>query len=151
MAKGSRGGKSGGRSGFSFGNEGGSGDSPSKYLYPAEFNRQGRFSNVETAVQMFTDKYAAANREYGISIDEQGFVHRHVQGQAHSVSISPAGKNHTIVHNHPSGGAFSGQDMLSFSMTKNIKTLHAVGTKHDYKITKGNRFVFPAVAGVILR
>ena len=42
---------------------------------PAEFNAGGRKHNVETVLAKFVDKYGSAKREYGVSVDEQGFAH----------------------------------------------------------------------------
>lgn len=113
-------------------------------LYPAEFNSQGRFTSQEKAIQMFENKYGNANREYGISVDTQGFVHRHVQGGAHSVAISAHGKDHMVVHNHPSGGAFSKADLLATVSDKIASGIIATGTqngvKQRYTFVKGKDF-----------
>lgn len=111
-----------------------------KPLFPAFFNRQGRFATQDGAVKAFADKYKNADREYGISVDKDGFVHRHVQGGKHSVAISAAGKGHMIVHNHPGGGNFSRQDLLSTAQNMNEGGVVAVGNKYTYTFTKGAHF-----------
>lgn len=90
-------------------------------LYSAEFNSQGRFTSQEKAIQMFENKYGNANREYGISVDTQGFV-----------------------HNHPSGGAFSKADLLATVSDKRASGIIATGTqngvKQRYTFVKGKDF-----------
>lgn len=111
-----------------------------KVLYPATFNRQGRFATQDGAVKAFADKYKNADREYGISVDKDGFVHRHVQGGKSSVAISAAGKGHMIVHNHPSGGNFSKADLLNTARNVNDGGVVAVGNKYTYTLKKGAHF-----------
>lgn len=126
--------------GFNSAGPGGGGNGTLKY--PAEFNVQGRFSSVQGAVDLFKEKYLDASIEYGISVDEQGFVHRHVQGNNTSVAISAMGNNHTIVHNHPisKGGNFSGADLSAFAQDKKIKTMMAIDKVKTYSITREKRF-----------
>ena len=45
-----------------------------------------------------------------------------------------------IVHNHPSGGAFSDSDLISMSMQTRTSGIIASGKKYDYKIEKGSHF-----------
>lgn len=111
-----------------------------KPLYPATFNRQGRFATQDGAIKAFADKYKSANKEYGISVDKDGFVHRHIQGGKHSVAISAAGKDHIIVHNHPSGGNFSRTDLLNAARNINESGVVAVGNKYTYSFKKGAHF-----------
>lgn len=113
-------------------------------LHPAEFNNQGRFSTPEAVFEHFENKYGNRDREYGLSVDDAGFVYRHVQGGRSSVAISAHGKNHTIIHNHPSGSNFSHADLSSFARDKNAKGIIATGTKggklNRYHIVKTNKF-----------
>jgi hypothetical protein len=76
--------------GGGFADAGGAGRRGNNYkaLYPTTFNRQGRFANQERAIEFFREKYGGADREYGISVDEQGFIHRHLQGGPERVPIS---------------------------------------------------------------
>lgn len=129
-----------GKQGFSNA-AGGSGQlSFPKYKYPAEFNRQGRFSSVNGAIALFANKYKDDKIEYGISVDPQGFTHRHVSGDKSSVSITPAGKGHTLVHNHPSGSSFSMADLQVFSGTREVQSIIAVGKANTYAIRKKKGF-----------
>lgn len=112
----------------------------SKSLYPAYFNKQGRFASVSGAEKIFSDKYKNADREYAISVDREGFVHSASVGEKHSVRIATTGKEQTIIHNHPSGSNFSGQDLRTFRDDKNIKTIKAVGRERTFSITKTNGF-----------
>ena len=152
MAKGTRGGrrvyirkdgtwKGMGEMGGGFTSAGGGGEAfEMKALHPAEFNTQGRFVSQEAAVKMFRDKYGDAAVEYGISIDNQGFVHRHVQGGRTSVAIGAAGRDHLIVHNHPSGGAFSKADLLVFAQDARASGIVATSSKSQYTVTKTKSF-----------
>lgn len=118
------------------------GDGPDKTYsaHPAEFNNGGRFHNQETGIQTFISKYGKANKEYAISIDEQGFAHSYRIGNAHSVSIAAAGKNHTIIHNHPSGGNFSKADLLTTAANSNQKGIVATNSKKAYRFEKTSKF-----------
>lgn len=109
-------------------------------LHPAEFNKQGRFTTQERAIKEFERKYANADREYGISIDTDGFVHSHVRGGKSSVAIAAHGKNHMVVHNHPSGSAFSGVDLISIARDRKSSGLIATGRKGRYTLTKNKNF-----------
>ena len=115
-------------------------DSYTRSLFPAEFNQQGRYVTQDKAVEMFEKKYKNAKIEYGVSVDELGFVHKHVQGGASSVRISSAGKNHRILHNHPSGGNFSDADLISVARDKNASGMDAIGRRYSYSISKTQNF-----------
>ena len=45
-----------------------------------------------------------------------------------------------IIHNHPSGGAFSGADLTSTASLKRTKGIIASGKNYDYKFEKGTHF-----------
>lgn len=111
-----------------------------KMLYPAEFNRQGRFANQARAIEAFAAKYKDSDTEYGISVDSQGFVHSHIKGNKTSVPISAHGRNHMVVHNHPSGGNFSDTDLISTSRDRHAKGIVAVGTSKTYSLAKQHNF-----------
>ena len=111
-----------------------------KVLYPATFNRQGRFATQDGAVKAFADKYKNADREYGISVDKDGFVHRHIQGGKSSVPIFAVNKEHMVVHNHPGGSNFSKADLMSTAQDVNSTGIVAVGNKYTYTIRKGANF-----------
>lgn len=118
------------------------GDGPDKTYsaHPAEFNEGGRSHNMETVLGKFVQKYGNADREYAVSVDEQGFAHSYRIGNAHSVSIAAAGKNHTIIHNHPSGGNFSKADLLSVASSKNQKGIVATNSSSYYHFEKSKNF-----------
>lgn len=50
------------------------------------------------------------------------------------------GQKTMIIHNHPSGGAFSDSDLLSVSAQKRAKGIIASGKNYDYKFEKGSHF-----------
>lgn len=111
-----------------------------KAMFPAYFNKQGRFASVEGAEKIFSDKYKNADKEYGISVDKEGFVHKASSGGSGSVKIYTTGKEQTIIHNHPSGGNFSLPDLKNFSRDTHCKAAKAVGPKITYSISKTNKF-----------
>lgn len=113
--------------------------------FPARLNTEtgGRYKSYEKTLAKFEKMYKDANIEYGASIDEQGFAHRLIQGGSTSVPISGA-KGEMLVHNHPSGGNFSKQDLISIASGQE-KGIVAVGSNTSkarmrYTITKGNNF-----------
>ena len=139
----SRSGKMGG--GFNHadqrGKKGGAGDEAlGKAKYPAEFNAitGGRYKSYDKTLAKFNEKYADADTEYGITIDEQGYVHRHIAGDRTSVAISGS-KGQMVVHNHPSGGNFSDSDLISIA-SESSKGIVATGTKKTYTFTKTKNF-----------
>lgn len=110
----------------------------SKLKFPAEFNVGGKKRSYEKTLSLFRSKYADADHEYGITVDENGFVHRHIEGGTSSVAIS-GNKNQMVIHNHPGGGNFSDTDLISVSSTHE-KGIVAVGTKGTYTFTKTKGF-----------
>lgn len=109
-----------------------------KRMYSAEFNIGGKNRSYEKTLDRFKEKYAKAEREYGVEVDDAGFVHQHVQGTSTSVYIG-ASKGNTIIHNHPSGGNFSDTDLIS-TASDSSKGIVAVGTKKVYSFSKTNKF-----------
>lgn len=85
--------------------------------YPAEFNLNSKYKSYEQVLSLFREKYSNTDVEYGITVDEQGYVHKHIKGGATSVEIS-GNKGEIVVHNHPSGGAFSDSDLISTASTQ---------------------------------
>ncbi|WP_249630594.1 hypothetical protein [Streptococcus uberis] len=136
--KGGRGASSG-EMGGGFGNSNERGKDKTYSANPAEFNAGGRKHNVETVLAKFVDKYGSAKREYAVSVDTQGFAHSYRIGNAHSVTISAAGKNHTIIHNHPGGGNFSKADLLNISSSRG-KGIIATNKKGYYSFEKKHNF-----------
>lgn len=118
-------------------------EDPGSVKYPAEFNVLGVRNQTKT-INEIIKKYITADREYGLSVDEHGFTHRHVEGQRTSVAISAAGENHMVVHNHPSGGSFSKSDLLNMSQDRSASGVVAVGRRDNrnyiYKAQKTNKF-----------
>lgn len=143
IKEGGRGAGSGSEMGGGFNHASGRGKKPADYgkdLFPAVFNTQGRFATQEAAIQLFNEKYKNSDKEYGISVDEDGFVHKHIQGSNTSVPIYSSGKNHMVVHNHPSGGAFSDSDLLSTAQDSKASGIIATGSKAIHKFVKKKNF-----------
>lgn len=116
-----------------------------KSLPTATFNNQGRYVDTQKTLKAFQKKHKNENREYGLAINEQGFVTNYTRGQKHSVRIdtSSAGKNFTTIHNHPSGSLFSVQDTRAFTARKNEKSMYITTNAKNsrlYGVTKGNNF-----------
>lgn len=106
--------------------------------YPAEFNINTKFKTYDQALKLFRKKYKDADTEYGITVDEQGFVHQHIKGGKTSVGIS-GNKGEMVIHNHPSGGNFSDTDLISTALTS-AKGVVATGSKGTYTFTKTHKF-----------
>lgn len=123
--------------GFSFGTpiEGGSNNN----LFPAYANVRIKTKTLEGAMDEFRGRYKNADHEWAYVVDQQGYVHEYVEGGRSSVSVSKNEKGLTLLHNHPSGSAFSGQDLISVSEGK-YKGVVASGKNYDYVFQKNSRF-----------
>lgn len=143
---GGRGASGDGAMGGGFTSAGGGGKHEKDYgksLYPAELNLDNKNgTSVDHVIDKFKTKYADAKIEYGITVNEQGYATKHIQGGKTSVPINGA-KGETLIHNHPSGGNFSKADLQVFSQTQ-IKSIVATSSntknKATYQITKGSKF-----------
>ena len=89
-------------------------------------------------MEEFRERYKMADHEWAYAIDDQGFVHEYREGARHSVSVQ-GGKGLTILHNHPSGGAFSKADLFNVADTQN-QGIVASGRYYDYVLQKGTHF-----------
>ena len=139
--EGGRGSGSGLNKNFKFGHaSGGGGKDSSRADLPAKLNVripiQGK--SPEAALEAFRKLHALSNTEYGVTVDEQGFITQYVHGNATSVGIW-GNKGEMVYHNHPSGGAFSDSDLLSVSATV-AKGIVASGKNGDYIFVKGGHF-----------
>lgn len=98
--------------------------------------------SIDAVLGRFQDKYGNAKKEYGIAVDDLGYVHEHIKGGKTSVGVK-GGEGQTIIHNHPSGGNFSDSDLLSVASTKNkgiIATSSNTNKKATYRFEKTNKF-----------
>ena len=129
--------------GGGFGHAGGSGGGGGKTLLNAELNVDtNQRHSVNAILKRFQNKYGDADHEYGVSVDTLGYVHKHVEGGATSVSIT-GNKGEIIIHNHPSGGNFSDSDLLSVSRTQEagiIATSSNTSKKATYRFEKTSHF-----------
>lgn len=145
--EGGRGAGSGGNKSFKFGHasdgRGGGGDIDEQLL-PAYANTKIKNKSLEGALAEFKRNHLLADKEFAYEVDDQGFVHQYVAGGPTSVGIwgSNTSKNRStmIIHNHPSGGAFSDSDLISASMDRRAKGIIASGKNYDYKFEKGTHF-----------
>lgn len=143
--EGGRGASSGdGNKTFSFSGAGG-GQSKGDYIPPAYANTKIKSKSLEGALAEFKKNHLLAKREFAYEVDDDGYVHQYRKGAAHSVAIGAnakvgRGKKTMIIHNHPSGSAFSDADLLSMASQKRAKGVIASGKKYDYKIEKSGHF-----------
>lgn len=142
---GGRGAGDGSQGTFKFSSAGGGGGAPDSPLLPAYANTRIKSKTPEGALKEFNEKHGASDHEWAYEIDDNGYVHQYVKGKAHSVAISSGakvgrGQRTTILHNHPSGGAFSDADLLSTAMDGKSKGIVASGKKYDYSFEKGGHF-----------
>lgn len=138
---GGRGASSGGNKQFRFGDAAGSkGKDETKANFPARLNVKLSIKNKSTEgmLKEFAKLHSKSDREYGATVDENGYVTRYVTGNKSSVGISGK-RGEMVFHNHPSGGAFSKADMLSTAHTS-AKGIVASGKNGDYIFVKGGHF-----------
>lgn len=119
---------------FNHANEGRSKDK-TKDLFPAYANVRIKAKSLEGAMEEFHNRFQNEDHEWAYEVDPQGYVHQYKEGNAHSVSISGRNKDNMILHNHPSGGAFSDSDLISASLG-NEKGIVASGKNGDYIFQK---------------
>lgn len=130
-------GSTGNQQTFKFGHAGdsGNGKDMSQTLFPAYANVRIKSKTLEGAMQEFHERFANENIEWAYEVDPQGYVHQYKRGNATSVGIWGTNKNNMILHNHPSGGAFSDSDLISTSLS-NEKGIVASGKNGDYIFQK---------------
>lgn len=98
--------------------------------------------SIDGVLERFRQKYGDAQIEYGIAVDDLGYVYNHKEGDSASVAIWGM-KGQTIIHNHPSGGNFSDADLLSTAMTHEkgiIATSSATNKVSTYRFEKTQKF-----------
>ena len=143
---GGRGADSGSNKTFSFSHANDSGGSGNdKQLLPATANTKIKAKTLDGALAEFKRNHLDSDHEWAYEVDSNGYVHQYVEGAAHSVGIGASakvgkGQKTMIIHNHPSGGAFSDSDLLSVSAQKRAKGIIASGKNYDYKFEKGTHF-----------
>lgn len=121
---------------------GGGGDGA---LLPAKANTQIKSKTLDGALAEFKKNHLDSDHEWAYEVDGNGYVHQYVEGSTSSVRIGASakvgrGQKTMIIHNHPSGGAFSDSDLLSVSAQGNAKGIIASGKKYDYKFEKSTHF-----------
>ena len=106
-----------------------------KDLFPAYANVRIKSKTLEGAMQEFHDRFKNEDHEWAYEVDQQGYVHQYKEGNKHSVAISGRNKDNMILHNHPSGGAFSDGDLINVSLG-NERGIVASGKNGDYIFQK---------------
>ena len=125
---------------FKFSNAGeGRSKDKSHDLHPAYANVRIKSKTLEGAMSEFQRTHGNSDHEWAYVVDGSGFVHRYVEGNASSVSVYGSSRDSTILHNHPSGGAFSKNDMLSIA-SQPSRGIVASGSKYNYVFQKGTHF-----------
>ena len=130
-------GGSGSMKDFKFGHaRHGGGDDSGRTIQNAAANTKIKVKTEADAIKFFSDLYTNADHEFGMAIDEQGYVHRYVEGGSTSVGIWGK-KGQFVIHNHPSfgSGAFSDSDLISTSRSAE-SGIAAIGPKGDYYFRK---------------
>lgn len=145
--EGGRGASGGGEGEFKFSHADrrGQGGRDGKPLLPAYANTQIKNKSLEGALAEFKRNHLLADHEFAYEVDSNGYVHQYIEGARSSVAIGASakvrkGEQTMIIHNHPSGGAFSDSDLISVSMQGRAKGIIASGKNHDYKFEKGGHF-----------
>lgn len=120
---------------FKFNHARDNGKDKTKDLFPAYANVRIKAKSLEGAMEEFHERFKNEDHEWAYEVDSQGYVHQYKEGNTSSVSISGSNKDNMILHNHPSGGAFSDNDLISTSLG-NEKGIVASGKNGDYIFQK---------------
>ena len=125
-----------------FGGQGGEmPGAPGRPDFPSRVNigNAGGASEMKT-LDLFRQLHANDRTESGFAVDERGFVHTYRHGEAHSIGWAPSDlPGMMIYHNHPSGGAFSKQDLVTAASTAS-RGVVASGRSGDYIFQKTQKF-----------
>lgn len=97
-----------------------SGGKPSPKLFPAWMNGAKNTGSIERVIDYFNEKHTGSSREWGIQVDENGYITHYYKGTSGSVGFDKSetdGKH--FVHNHPARGwaNFSGTDLKTWAST----------------------------------
>lgn len=128
--RGSSSGNGAGTGGSLFGGQNG-GNEPdhTRSINPSIINSEmgGKDRSYEMALAKFVTLYKDSNREWAMSLDDDGFAHSLVRGNRGSV-LSDRRAGQMVIHNHPSDGYgnFSAKD-LENAARLNTKGIVAVG------------------------
>lgn len=146
---GGRGASSGGKKQFRFSNAGGNDKDNTTPDLPARLNVRLSIKNKspEGMLKEFAKLHSKSGREYGVTVDENGYVTRYVKGNTTSVGIWGS-RGEMVYHNHPNGGNFSKNDMLSTAHSAE-KGIVASGRNGDYIFVKGGHFKANAFAKAV--
>lgn len=115
-----------------------SGGRNDKRDFNSRANTQIKEKSVDAALKVFRQMHLDNEREHAFSVDENGYVHNYVHGEAHSVAIVGR-RGEIIFHNHPGGGTFSKADMLSTSLSAE-KGIVASCVSGDHVFVKSDKF-----------
>lgn len=116
---------------------GGKGDLKAVH-FPAEFNDGEKAQSLDKALAKFRERHANSDHEYGITVDEDGYVHAYHEGGATSVAISGT-RGQVVIHNHPNASNFSDTDLLHVSQGLE-RGIIASGANGDYIFMRTSHF-----------
>lgn len=128
---------------FKFSGAGGNGNENNSTPIPAAYaNTKIKSKTLEGALAEFKRNHLLADREFAYEVDRDGYVSQYIKGARSSVGITSTRntKDSMIIHNHPSGGAFSDADLISTAMDGRQKGIIASGKNYDYTFEKGTHF-----------
>lgn len=111
-----------------------SGVTQSNSIVPQGFNK----SSFTQAITDFRTQYANADIEYGASINDRGKISKAVKGNKNTVE-TPRKNGEVSIHNHPSGGVFSQQDIQGVTLNSTKGTV-VVTNKGTYYFIKTKDF-----------
>ena len=91
---------------------------PSEKLFPAWMNGSKNTGSIDRVIKNFNDKHTKSGREWGVQVDDNGYVTHYYKGSRGSVSydaFESEGKH--FIHNHPANGwgNFSGADLETWA------------------------------------
>ena len=90
---GGRGAGDGTQKSFKFGHASdGNGNRKDKQLLPAKANVRIKSKTMSGAMEEFRNKHGNSDHEWAYEVDDIGYVHQYVEGQAHSVAIGSRAK-----------------------------------------------------------
>lgn len=124
---------------FSFGHAGSEGGGEPLAHFPVEANVRIKAKSEAGALEEFAERFQMEDHEFLYLVDEQGYVHDFTEGNEVSVAPTKSARGMMVLHNHPSGGAFSDSDLISTAMT-GAKGIVAAGKDGDYILKTGSHF-----------
>jgi hypothetical protein len=91
---------------------------PSDKMFPSWMNGAKNTGSIDRVIKNFNEKHTQSAREWGVQVDDNGYVTHYYKGSRGSVSYDASeseGKH--FIHNHPAHGwgNFSGTDLETWA------------------------------------